>query len=503
MNFNAIALLLPLAAGNPTVPIPPVRPAPGCAVTGCPVPRLMKPDACMPEGPPAPLLAAKLIAPAGVRATFHPGTPGAKAFVEPVVVGFRPGYCYRVELSGLPGRSGQSLYPEIEVLGSLVPRPGMKYMDYPAAVVFSPTDIERAAGGAMVTKVIFLEDPDWAVPVQTTPDRPYEAAAPSEEAAILHALDAGRLVMIVRLGDRKPDDIELKQAAIPGTILFPGENRLAAPPVPPRLPFCGIPLYDPLLGPKFPAEECIPDGNDVGPRLGIGPGGRLGGLNPTDLAAEYTQANRRRVTTSNRVCVCVPRFVVQRVEVLPGGLQLASRAETVAQAYNTASMLTRTAAQAVYARFKPAGFEERIRPQVQIGREGIHVLVAPWTKASAVAVSNGVKVIATAVAPEEATNLDGFVVTKTAEPSVGVKIGDEVTITIRYTNHTRLPVSEVVVSDSLSARFSYVPGSSESDRPANVTTELNEAGSAIVRFELPGTVQPGQGGVVRFKVRVR
>src|SRR5204863_5290958 len=121
---------------------------------------------------------------------------------------------------------------------------------------------------------------------------------------------------------------------IPGTVLLPGEQHLAAPPVPPRLPFCGVVLYDPILGPKFPGEECLPDGGDVGPRLGIGPLGRLGGLNPTDVAVEFTQANRRRVTTSNRVCVCVPRFAVWRAEVAPGGVQLALKLAAGTQAYS-------------------------------------------------------------------------------------------------------------------------------------------------------------------------
>jgi uncharacterized repeat protein (TIGR01451 family) len=121
----------------------------------------------------------------------------------------------------------------------------------------------------------------------------------------------------------------------------------------------------------------------------------------------------------------------------------------------------------------------------------------------AVAVARGVQIIAAHVGPEEATNFNDFVVTKTIEPTSGVKIGDEVTITIRYTNHTRQPVSEVVVSDNLTARLEYVPGSSESDRPANVTTESNSVGSSVVRFDIPGVLQPGQGGVVKFKARVR
>jgi hypothetical protein len=55
----------------------------------------------------------------------------------------------------------------------------------------------------------------------------------------------------------------------------------------------------------------------------------------------------------------------------------------------------------------------------------------------------------------------------------------------------------------LSARLEYVPGSAQSDRPSNFTTVENEVGSVIVRWELPGTLLPGQSGVVKFKAKVR
>jgi uncharacterized repeat protein (TIGR01451 family) len=517
MTFGTLSLLLPLAAANPTLPGPV---GPGCGPSGCPVPTPMlppngfcglehmspvppRPDPCRPIGPPAPLLAAKIIPPAGVRVTFLPGTPEAAVFTEPAVIGFRPGYSYRVELSELPGQPGLSLYPEIEVRGSLVPRLGMNPMDYPAAIVFTAADIERAAAGAMVTKVIYLEDPVLATPVTAHPDRPIERGAFSEAEAIRNALDLGRLVMIVRMGNRPPDENDLQAGTVPGTVLLPGMKHLGTPPVPPRIPFCGVMLYDPILGPKFPHEECLPDGGDVGPRLGIGPLGRLAGLNPTDVAVEYTQANRRKVTTSNRVCVCVPRFAVQRAEIAPGGLRLAISLESGSQAYGGASLQSRNAAQAVFDRLKPVGFDSRLRTQMQVGVQGLHVLIGPPTRPMAVAISEGVQVVASYIAPEETTNFNEFVVTKSIEPDAEVKIGDEVTITIRYANHSRLPVSEIVVSDSLTARLEYVPGSSESDRPANVTTEVNEVGSVIVRFDIPGVVQPGQGGVVRFRAKVR
>ena len=64
-------------------------------------------------------------------------------------------------------------------------------------------------------------------------------------------------------------------------------------------------------------------------------------------------------------------------------------------------------------------------------------------------------------------------------------------------------VRDLVVSDSLSGRLEYIPGSAQTDRAANFTVSENEVGSVVVRWELPGELLPGQGGVVKFKARVR
>jgi uncharacterized repeat protein (TIGR01451 family) len=83
------------------------------------------------------------------------------------------------------------------------------------------------------------------------------------------------------------------------------------------------------------------------------------------------------------------------------------------------------------------------------------------------------------------------------------QIGDVVTFTIKYSNQGGQPITDVAVSDSLTGRLEYVAGTAESSRDAVFTTEANEAGSLILRWEVAGVLQPGQGGVVRFQARIR
>lgn len=505
MNFASLLLLAPLATG--------AHPGKTCETGNCPPPQMPRMSFQMPAPPiiaqpcpplaPAPLLAVKFTLPEGVRVVTMPGTDQNRVNESTGTFGFRPGYSYRVQFAGLPNRPDESLYPEIEVRGSLAPRPGMNYMDYPAAIAFGADDLAKAAGGSLLTKVIYLEDPEKAVPVKTTVDRPLEQIADTDEDAIRAAIDGGRLVMIVRLGNRVPTTDELRRSAVPGTILHPGEGKLASPAFPPPLAWAGAPLYDPIMGPKQLKEECLTDGGDTKNPLGIRDDNELGGLDATDVALEYSQGTKRKVATSNRVCICVPRFAVQKVELNPKGLYFAYRLQGWQQreASSAARSLTLTAA--VADRLKPIGFDLRIRPMEQVGRQGAEILLSA-TSVKATFNFNGTQVVKSSVEPDELVNFPNeMAVTKSVEPKAGVKIGDEVTFTLKYKNDTALPVSDLVLSDSLSPRLEYVAGSGLSDRPTNLTISPNANGSSVVKFEIPGTLQPGQGGVVTFKAKVR
>ena len=59
------------------------------------------------------------------------------------------------------------------------------------------------------------------------------------------------------------------------------------------------------------------------------------------------------------------------------------------------------------------------------------------------------------------------------------------------------------MSDSLAPRFEYVKGSTRTDRDALFTTQPNEAGSAVLRWEFTGALQPHEHGLISFEVRVR
>jgi uncharacterized repeat protein (TIGR01451 family) len=454
---------------------------------------------------PAPLVAGKFLLPQGVRVTVFPGSELSKMYDGSLVVGMRPGYVFRFELTNLPYNPKESLFPEVEIRGVLVPRHGMKYMDYPIPLVFTQADIDQVLRGGLLTKVIYLEDPEKALPAATNPNFPIETPDASATEAIKNANANGRLMAIVRLGNRKPAIQELQTVANSGTMLLPGERYLKAPLLEPRYQYWAVPFYDPLRGSKIPTEECFPNGGDKKDILGIGPEEQVNGLNATDVSVDFSVGGRRRVVTSNMVTICAPRFLIRRVEEFPNVFGSHQIIAANSSREGPVVMKERAAPMTDIEHVKANEYIGRVRPSIYVGKVGTGFFIGT-SKPIAIGQVSGVKVEAALVEPEELTaspSLGPLTVTKMVDPSGPKQSGDVVTITIRFANTGFRAVSDLVVSDSLSGRLEYIPGSAQTDRAANFSSAENEAGSVLLRWELPGELFPGQAGTIKFKAKVR
>jgi uncharacterized repeat protein (TIGR01451 family) len=276
------------------------------------------------------------------------------------------------------------------------------------------------------------------------------------------------------------------------------------------LPARTFQLFDPIAGPKIPQEELVKDGGDIGPRLGIGPGGKLGNLDTTDVGAEFRYGKGlRRATTSNRICLFAPRFPIIREEITPAGFDgSVSAFGTI----STSGVVAHRSRQPVNA------MHENVPPMATIGKLGLHrTEMREGTRALDLFVGaplllgriDGTSVKAVVLEPITVTQYrdhckpnEPLVLVKSADPK-DAHPGDIVTITLRFINYGSRPARELAIADNLSPRLEYVAGSSKGDRPTIFTIQNNEAGSAILRWEVVGEIPPGQSGVVQFQVKVR
>lgn len=83
------------------------------------------------------------------------------------------------------------------------------------------------------------------------------------------------------------------------------------------------------------------------------------------------------------------------------------------------------------------------------------------------------------------------------------KPGDTVDFTIRFDNVGDQVIGNVTVIDDLSRRLEYIEDSQECSLKADFFTQPNEGESLILRWEITDPMKVGDGGVVRFKCRVR
>jgi uncharacterized repeat protein (TIGR01451 family) len=458
----------------------------------------------------APVLQIRLSTPRGVTITLRPGTPDAKSYSAPVTFGVRTGYEYRIALAGLADEPATVIYPSIEVRASLFLPVTLKSADFPATVRVTDDDLKRVLNGGLVTKVIYLEDPETAPPVAATIDEPLEYEALRGEDPLELARLRGRPLAILRLGGRSLSPQELQAEDVPGTLRQPDEPALGPPAKPPMLPARTFQLFDPISGPRIPTEELVQDGGDVGPRIGVGPGGRIGNLNPTDTAAEFRYGrDPRRTTTSNRICLFAPRFCAIRQELGLAGLDTTLPPSGTTSAWATGLNRTRVPTARVHEVTPPMAVVERTVVRGTQTKMGVHEVDLFRGGPLVLGEVNGLAVQAVVVEPAGLTQYrdqckpnEPLVLVKTAEPREA-NPGDVVTITLKFINYGSRAARDLIVSDSLSSRLEYVPGSARGDRPTIFTQKANEVGSTIVTWEITGELPAGQSGVVQFQVRVR
>lgn len=143
----------------------------------------------------------QIIGPDGTQFTAQAG-----AFLEPnenLQAGLLVGGVYRFQISQIPGRAGAELYPTVELIDRTFPPPGLATR-HPIQIQLDESDLTAALAGQLVTRVIYLEDPQLATPMVQTPltNRPIEV---SEFQDALEVADRfGRPLAIVRIGSVAP-----------------------------------------------------------------------------------------------------------------------------------------------------------------------------------------------------------------------------------------------------------------------------------------------------------
>ncbi len=303
----------------------------------------------------------------------------------------------------------------------------------------------------------------------------------------------------------------------------------------------------------WPAEEYVRDGGDNKLPVLVSPEWDVYGLDLEDTVAHYDSIDGRTlVEPSNKVNIYAPRFgAVRTVANLGTELQVnkaggvmkptqAVRQEDVTIATTGLQRIqlglegAARPPEAFFARqgdgklsasMVAVGFQDNYLPfeNLQVLRigvydesekarlaEGVQSAIA-WTSDQAVQVVldnvAAVQVVSDQTAQATFTVKDlrnspklrviKVASTQTASP------GDTIDFTIRFDNTGDQPIGNIVLLDNLTTRLEFVPDSAQASVKATFRAEPNQGDSVVLRWEMASPLAPGEGGLVRFRCRVR
>lgn len=173
-------------------------------------------------------------APSGASVSLAVGGRFDTPATTPLSVGLLIGQVYRLRVTGIPLTPGVEVFPTIEIIDRLYPPEGQERR-FAIPIELTAEDLQLAAEGKFVTRVIYLEDPLAAVPAGEIDGSQLGFDAGPGRDPLMIADELGRPVAILRLGARLPDKTQSLDEQFlfgcPPYQRYPGGvKRLSSPP---------------------------------------------------------------------------------------------------------------------------------------------------------------------------------------------------------------------------------------------------------------------------------
>ncbi len=142
-------------------------------------------------------------APEGARISLAEEAGFSKTDSNRILVGMQIGPVYRLKVTSFPPDLTQEVFPTIEIIDRLYP-PAELALRYPIPIELTADELEMASQGMFVTRIIYLENPNEALPVEQQNDEQQWVEVPRGADPLVVADEMGRPVAILRIGGRHP-----------------------------------------------------------------------------------------------------------------------------------------------------------------------------------------------------------------------------------------------------------------------------------------------------------
>ncbi len=189
----------------------------------------------------------KLIAPHGTRIGAAQDDANCDG-QAPALLGLQVGVPYRLRIAHVGFSGGMELYPSVELLDRVYPPEGMETR-FAIPIELTDEDLRLASSGQYIVRVIYVEDPDLALPLAESSDSPQRSFDVQDDQDPLAVADVyGRPIAIVRLGSKAPGpdgpDESFLFGSPPLQYLDPGRGAE----VPTAARMSRVPQRSPILG---------------------------------------------------------------------------------------------------------------------------------------------------------------------------------------------------------------------------------------------------------------
>ena len=142
------------------------------------------------------------VAGGGQLEVFSGSTHPVGAATTPALVAVNVGHVYRLRIAAMPNFPGTEIYPSVELLDRLHPPQGREN-EFPIPIIITAEDIRTALSGQLVTRVIYLEQPQIAQELDPLRREIPQSVLPSDN-SLQEADRLGRPMAILRIGGRRP-----------------------------------------------------------------------------------------------------------------------------------------------------------------------------------------------------------------------------------------------------------------------------------------------------------
>jgi len=301
-----------------------------------------------------------------------------------------------------------------------------------------------------------------------------------------------------------------------------------------------------------PGDEYLCDGGDHGLPAAVVKTGEVVGLEPEDAVAHYdTVDGRTIITPSNKVCIYAPRFAAVREVVdvrayarydAPRGAVLDQPPVVVNDPQKPGATLADLKPRIDRLRQPPSLLKDRDQAgelerdartaavvgslaaycnlsvvrtgvitgedRVKIARSSLAAVTWAGHQAPQVVLDNkrahaevSVQTPGTIYLLVEPNNPKLRLIKLASECTAHP--GEEVEFTLRFDNVGDRVIGNVTIIDHLTTRLEYVPDSQKSSLKAEFKTAPESNDSLTLRWEIDEPLQPGKGGVIQFRTKVR